>query len=199
MKTIKSINYKILSVLALAVLSLSSCLKDSRYIDFAGSPPLLEFPLASYNSNETLLVGPSNTVRTTDFIPVVASAGTYNLPVTVNLASPAVLTVPVTFTVTVDQSVFTAPATSTTAPKQVIPAAETTPITTYFPLPAADYTITGASGTIPAGQRTAVVNVAINGTAIGNSIKNYALRLVISSGSVQLSNWNFITYNFQLQ
>jgi len=187
--------------MALAVLSLSSCLKDPRFIDFAGSPPLLEIPLASFGSNQAILVGPSSAVRTTNDISVVASAGTYNLPLTINLASPAVLTVPVTFTVSVDanSAVLFPAAPSTAAATRVTPALETTVIPSYAALPAADYTITNASGTIPAGQRTAVVNIALNGTAIGNSIKNYALRLVITSGSVQLSNYNYITYLFQLQ
>jgi hypothetical protein len=131
--------------------------------------------------------------------------GTYTLPVTVNLASANVLSVPTTFTISIDNSLLTAPAatgytTSFTAKnQQVIPATTTSAITAYFPLPAADYTTTGLSGTIPAGQRTAIAYITFNPALIGTTIKNYALRLVITSGSQQVSNYNITTLLVQAQ
>jgi len=184
MKTIKFKNYKVLSVLVLAVLSLSSCLKDPRYINFAGSPPLIEFPLAANNVNKAQVVTWS----------ISGAGATYNLPITINLASPAVLTVPTTFTISIDNgTIISDPTTSTAKTSAVTPATTTTPIPTYFLLPAADYTASGLSGTIPAGQRTATMNIAFNGSLIGTTIKNYALRLTITSGSQQISNWNITT------
>jgi hypothetical protein len=197
MKTIKFMNLRVWSIMALAMMSLSSCLKDPRYINYADSPPLIEFPLAAYNSNQTQLVAITAAMTTN---------GTYTLPVTVNLASANVLTTATTFTVTIDNSLLTAPTaipyntTTFTAKNQlVIPAAATTPIPTYFPLPAADYTATGLSGVIPAGQRTAVVNLTFNPALIGTVNKNYALRLVITSGNQQVSNWNITTLLVQAQ
>jgi hypothetical protein len=193
MKTMKTIKLSVLGFLAFTVLSLSSCLKDPRFIDYGSSPPMVDFPLASYNSNKTVILGPAGVYA------VVASAGDYTLPVTVNLASPNLLSEPVTFTVAVDNSTLTALAASTTKASAVTPATVTTPIPSYFPLPAADYALTGASGTIPAGQRTAIVNVTLHGALIGNTIKNYGLRLVITTASVQISSWNVQTYLLQLQ
>jgi len=191
-------NFRVLTVLLLAVTSLSSCLKDPRAINFAGSPPLVEFPLQAFQANKAIIIG-----STANTIPIVASAGTYNLPVTVNLASPDVLTTPVTFTVSIDNSVFgtTTPAAVPTSAKTsaVTPASASTPLTTYVALPAADFTASGLTGTIPAGQRTATINIALNGPLIGNSIKNYCLHLVITQASVQISNYNFINYLVQLQ
>ena len=187
-------NLRVLAVLLLAATSLSSCLKDPRFINFASSPPLVEFPLQAFQANKVIVIGAA-----TNSIPIVASAGTYNLPVTVNLASANVLTVPVTFTVTIDNSVLTAPAAVTTKTSTVTPTSAGQLLTTYYPLPAADYTATGLTGTIPAGQRTATFNIALNGPAIGNTVKNYCLHFVITQASQQISNYNFINYLVQLQ
>jgi hypothetical protein len=195
MKTTKFINLKVLSILALVIVSFSSCLKDPRYIDYSSSPPLVEFPLAAFNVNKTIVIGPAP-------YAVSASLASFDIPVTVNLASPELLKEAVTFTVAVDNSTLTG-APSTTKAAAATPSPNTANITTYAPLPAADYTFTGYSGTIPAGQRTATFNVTIKPSLIGSSvpatsIKNYALRLVIKSSSVQISNFNVQTYLFQL-
>lgn len=191
------INFKVLSVVALAVLSLSSCLKDPRFINFADSPPLVEFPLAAYNSNKTTVVGATSPYVISVATQATTNAGIFNLPVTVNLASANVLTTATTFTVVVDNSTLMAAAPSATKPSAVTPSPLTANIATYYPLPAADYTITGLSGTIPAGQRTATINVAINTTLVGSTFKNYALRLVITSASQQISSYYVQLYNFQ--
>jgi hypothetical protein len=197
MKTMKFINLRVLPVLVLAILSLSSCLKDPRYIDYSASPPLIEFPLAAYNNNQTQLVAITAAMTSTN--------GTYTLPVTVNLASAKVLSVPTTFTISIDNSLLTSQAatgytTTFTAKNQVVtPATTTTPIPAYFPLPAADYTTSGFSGTIPAGARTAIAYLTFNPSLIGTTIKNYALRLVITSGSQQISNYNITTLLVQAQ
>lgn len=186
MKTTKITKIKVLSILVLVVLSFSSCLKDPRFIDYGSSPALLEFPLASFNANRTILIGPAGPYG------ISASAGTFTIPVTVNVTGTNPPTTATTFTVTVDNSTLTASGTGTSNVTQVTPATLTTPIPQYFPLPAADYTITGGtgsplsySGTVPAGQRTATFNIVLSGTAIGSTVKNYALRLAITSASVQ--------------
>lgn len=101
------------------------------------------------------------------------------LPVVVNLASPAPFDHDLTVTLAVDNTGLSS---------------------TYIPLPTSAYTVSSLSGVIPANARTATINFMINPAAVGTTVKNYALRVVIKDGSgVQISNYNTLVYNIQAQ
>lgn len=106
-------------------------------------------------------------------------SGTQTLSVVVNLASVNPLNTDLNVTLAVDNTGLSS---------------------SYQPLPTGTYTVNSLVTTIPAGQRQAIVNFQIDPVAVGKTVKNYALRVVIKDGSgVQISNYNTLVYNIQAQ
>jgi len=201
MKTTKFLNIRVLSVAVLAIMSLSSCLKDPRYVDFSSSPALIEFPWAGYNTYATtrisIFTSATGHTKTTD------ASNKYTFQVAVNLAYATTMSRDIHVTVGVDNSLFTAAAPSTASTSLVAPPNTTTPFPTYYPLPAAAYSLSATTVTIPAGQHLGYFNCTIDANQIPNSnlaltggaYRNYAIRFVLKDGDgVQLSNYNAVVY-----
>jgi hypothetical protein len=170
MKTRKLTKFTALTALVLAVTSLSSCLKDSRFVNYAGVTPFVELPLAAANG-----------AFTAEAFTIVATPIT--LPLAVNYAAPKPRTSPLTVTLKVDQAALDA---YNSANK-----------TSYTILPAADYSIASLTVTIPAGQNTAIVAISIN---ISKVDPNGSFILPISiadGGGVAISTSSTILYNVQ--
>ncbi len=163
----------LLTVLAsLAVLSLSSCLKDPRYYTFANVQPLVELPLGAANGLGNL---------TPEALPITSTPQTIQL--VVNLASPAPLNKPVTVTLAVQQS--------------AVDAYNTANSTSFTLLPSADYSVPSLTVTIPAGKREVIVPISINTSLVDPSGLFILPFTIVSGGGVQVSNYNSILYQVQ--
>ena len=163
----------ILTVLAsLAVLSLSSCLKDPRYYTFANVQPLVELPLGAYNGLGNL---------TPEALPITTTPQTIQL--VVNIASPAPLNKAVTVTLAIQQS--------------AVDAYNTANSTSYTLLPAADYSVPSLSVTIPAGKREAILPISVNTSLVDPSGQFILPFTIVDGGGVQISNYNSILYSVQ--
>ena len=162
------IKLTVVSIAAMA--SLSSCLKDSsHYTDFGGVAPLVELPLAEIGDEAG--IGGEYQAPTYD----IAKGATDTLLVYVNLASPA----PLKTNLTVNLSL-----TNLTAFNAFAAANGLTGV--LLPLPAADYTVVGATGLNPVidgGARLAYIRVAINVALIGANNDNYVLPVTITGDS----------------
>ncbi|RYE22882.1 MAG: DUF1735 domain-containing protein [Sphingobacteriaceae bacterium] len=158
-----------LSLISMALLN--SCLKDSRYIDFAGSKPLVELPAATGVAGTGLFQTASFAISTTPT----------PLNVLVNVAAPKPLSNDLTVRLSVDQAALTAYNKANG--------------TSYTLLPAADYNST-LMVTIPANQNSANLIVNINSNLIDPSNTNYVLPLTITDASgQQISNYKTLLYN----
>ena len=163
----------LLTVLAsLAVLSLSSCLKDPRYYTFANVQPLVELPLGAANGLGNL---------TPEALPITSTPQVIQL--VVNLASPAPLDKAVTVTLAVQQS--------------AVDAYNTANGTSYTLLPTADYSVPSLSVTIPAGKREVILPISINTSQVDPSGLFILPFTIVSGGGVQISNYNSILYQVQ--
>lgn len=173
MKNRYYITYALLS-LTVAML-FSSCLKDdSRYVDFAGSKPLVELPAATGVAGTGKFQANSYAITTTPTA----------LNVLVNVAAPKPLTSALNVKLSVDQAALTAYNTANS--------------TNYSLLPAADYTST-LSTTIPANQNSANVVINLNTSLIDPS-QSYVLPLTITDGGgQQISNYKTLLYNIQVK
>ena len=168
----KKITYFITITLSAAVLSLSSCLKDSRYVDFSAVGTLVELPLAAYNG-----VG----VLTPAALPISATPQT--ISVVVNVASPKPLSTALTVKLAVDASALTAYNTANG--------------TSFVMLPTADYSIPSLTVTIPANQRTATLNIQVN-TSLVDPAGQFLLPIsIVDGGGQKISNYSTILYNVQ--
>jgi hypothetical protein len=120
-------------LLSSAVLSLSSCLKDSRLIDFTKATPVVEFNYGGLSN-----FGKDAITESTD---------TVVRQIAVSVTSAAVPTTATTITFAVDNSIITSYSAAN-------------PGVTYLPFPAGTYSAP-TTVTIPAGQRVAVINVTL--------------------------------------
>lgn len=156
--------------LSLTVMSLlSSCLKDSRYVDYSGVGTLIELPLAEPQPYE--YNGPGGVFQSPLFS---ISSASDTLTVAVNVASPKPLGSALSVTLSV---------TDLTA----LNAYNSDNSTTLKPLPSTDYTILGGlTVTIPANQRLGYAKFIINSKAIGIADSAaYVLPVTIVSASGQ--------------
>ncbi|WP_259069147.1 DUF1735 domain-containing protein [Mucilaginibacter sp. X4EP1] len=150
-----------------AMALLSSCLKDSRYVDYSKVGTLIELPLAEVG-DQAGIGGQFQTVTYS-----LAKGGTDTLTVAVNVASPKPLTTSLSVTLS---------ATDLTT----LNAYNTANSTALLPLPAADYTVIGSLVvTVPANQRLAYAKILINAAAIGVDPGTYVLPITIESASGQ--------------
>jgi hypothetical protein len=162
-------------------LMFGSCLKDDKYVDFAGVGTTIELPLAAY-SPSTIGTG----VYKLQLQSYIASTTPADLPVVVNVASPKPLTTDLVVTLGVDAAAF---ATYNTAAGNK-----------YVLLPAAAYTLTDPKTTIPANTRLGTVTFKINTSVVDKTVKNYVLPVSITDASgQQISNYKTIFYNIQVK
>lgn len=161
-------------LLFVVVAMFSSCLKDdSRYVNFAGSKPLIEFPAATGVAGTGIFQSVGLDIKSTP-VPV---------NILVNVAAPNPLNTSLTVKVSLDQTALT---TYNTANG-----------TNYILLPAADYAST-FSVTIPANQNSANLVVNVSSNLIDPSITTYVLPLTITDGGgQQISNYKTVLYNIQ--
>lgn len=163
-------------LLSAGALSLSSCLKDSRFVDFTKVGTIVEFPKGG-------LVNFSGDAVTA--APDTDANGTITQQFAVNIASPTVPTTATTVTLGVDDpAIVTAYNNSNSA-------------VFYLPMPSNAYSITQTTATIPAGQRTATFTVKFYKKLLDPS-KSYMLPIAIkSAGSYNISgNMNIHYYHF---
>lgn len=158
-------------LLSAAVLSLSSCLKDSRYVDFSKVGTVVDFPLGG-----AVNFGADAITESPD------STGTIVRQFAVNVASPTAPTTATTITMAVDNTI-------------IDPYNTANPAVTYLPMPAGSYSFTATSASIPAGQRYATVSVTFHKNLLDPS-KSYMLpiKIVSTTGGYKISGNQGIHY-----
>lgn len=166
-----------LSILLLLAggLSLSSCLKDNRFVDFSKVGTIVEFPLGGkvFFGADAITEAPG-----TD------PAGTIVRKFSVNVASPSVPTATSNITLAVDMSLVTS---YNALGGPVV----------YDPMPSDAYKLYVTTVTIPGGQRTYIDSVAFYKNKLDPS-KSYMLPIKIASaGGLNIStNMGVHYYHF---
>lgn len=160
-------------VVLLVMVSLSSCLKNSKYnIDFSTVAPSVDLPLAAANGNGV--------------VPFTFQAGSNTFPVYTDLASPAVLSTSTSVTLIVDSAYLN----SYNAANG----------TSYTLLPDSDYSVTSLSLTIPAGKRLDSALVTFNiGKVDTSSAISYVLPFSISTASQPIEQWSHLLIGVTVQ
>lgn len=184
-----------ISAVALSI-SLSSCLKDPRYVDFAKVGTLVELPLAAFNGNNTLVA---------EALPIQDAAQIF--PVVINVAAPKPLSSPLKVTLKLDVdslarynqklvAQFTADSlayendTTGTVPKNG-------PLVQYGLPPADAFNIPNLSVTVPANQHTVNLPVTVITSKLSLT-SHYIIPLTIVDASGQkISNYRSLLYNVQ--
>ena len=149
----KTIYFITTLLLSAAVLGLSSCLKDSRNVDFGNSVSLVEFNLGGLS-----YFGPDAITNTNDLDTVQFA---------VSVASKTVPTTATTITLAVDNTIITS-------------YVKANPAVNYLPFPDGSYKLSTTSVTIPAGQRAAIVTLVVDRTKIDATL-SYMLPVKIAS------------------
>jgi hypothetical protein len=164
-------------LLSAAALSLSSCLKDSRFVDFSKVAATVEFPYGGQ-----AFFGKAAVTATPD----TDAKGTIALQFAVNISSVNVPTTATTVTFSADD------------PALVQAYNNLGGAVVYTAMPANAYVFTQTSVTIPGGQRSAVLNVTFYKNLLDPS-KSYMLPIAIkSAGGINISGnqgimyWHFI-------
>jgi hypothetical protein len=168
-------------LLSAGALTLSSCLKDSRFVDFTKVGTIVEF------SKGGLVFFGSDAVTAA---PDTDAKGTITQQFAVNVASPTAPTTATTITFTADdQSIIDAYNKSNSA-------------VAYLAMPSNAYSFTQTSVTIPAGQRTAILTVKFYKALLDPS-KSYMLPIAIKtagglniSGNMGIHYYHFIGNDF---
>jgi hypothetical protein len=189
MKTKIYIKTAIFTLMGGLVLLSSSCLKDSRYVNYFADAPLAEFPLAEVNAYQP---GGSDGAYQSINYPTTNTNDT--ITVAVKVAAPRALTSATTFTisttdVTALNSYNTANAGGTFVP--------------LLALPASDFTVIGGlQVTVPANITEVYFKVVVNGAFVAANPKGtYVLPLTIeNAGSVQIAiPEKYLLYNLFAQ
>jgi len=167
-----------LSILLLLVcgLTFSSCLKDSRFVDFSKVGTIVELPFSgnTYFGSDAVTATPDTT-----------ALGVITQQFAVNIASPTAPTTATTITFSVDDPAIV---TTYNASNSAV---------SYLPMPSNAYSFTQTSVTIPAGQRTAILTVKFYKNLLDPS-KSYMLPIAIkSAGGLNIStNLGIHYYHF---
>jgi hypothetical protein len=169
----KKITYSITTILLItAALSLSSCLKDSKwYVDVSQGRPLVELPLEARNLTGNLVP---------EALPI--STTPQVIQVAVNLAYASTLSTAVNVTLGLDTAAVTA--------YNHANGLDTGGNTPYTLLPPADYSIPSYHVTIPAGQHLVYMNININTSLVDPSGQFILPIKIINGGGQQISNYN---------
>lgn len=154
---------KILVVLFLAAVTLSSCLKDKPNTDFSSIGTVVELPYAGlqYFGNDAI----------TDAGPTITKS------FGVNIASKDPLSTATNYTVAVDYTLMTAYNAANSA-------------VVYEQMPTGSYTISKTSGTIAAGKRLDSITVTFDKSLLDPS-KSYMLPIKLASASNGILSGNF--------
>ncbi|MBV8388544.1 MAG: DUF1735 domain-containing protein [Mucilaginibacter sp.] len=161
-----------------AVLLLSSCLKDPRYVDFSKGGTVVDFPLGglAHFGDDAITEAPDST-------------GTIVRQFAVNVASPNPTTSATTLTLAVDTTIVAAYNASQTA-------------INYLVMPAAAYSFTTTTITIPGGKLSAATSVTFHKNLLDPS-KSYMLPIRITSttagkisGNMNIHYYHFIGNDF---
>jgi hypothetical protein len=167
----KKIYFITTALAALSVLSLSSCLKDPRYVNFGQGGTVVNFPKGGLpNFAADAITDASDTVVK---------------QFAVELASPTVPTSPTDVTIAVDNSIIAAYGATNTA-------------VSYLPMPDGSYTLSATKVTIPAGQRSGVITVTFYRSKIDPTL-SYMLPIKIASttgGGTISGNFGIHYYHF---
>jgi hypothetical protein len=158
-------------LLSAAALSLSSCLKDSRFVDFSKVGTIVEIPFGGQVYFAKSAVTDAGDTIVKQFA--------------VNIASPTVPTAATTVTLSVnDPAIITKYNSANSA-------------VFYEPMPAGSFVYTQTSVTIPGGQRSAALTVTFYKDKLDPS-KSYMLPIAIkSAGGLNISgNMSIIYYHF---
>jgi hypothetical protein len=160
-------------LLSAAALSLSSCLKDNRYVDFSKAGNLVDFPLGgkAYYGADAITEAPDTDAN-----------GTIVRQFAVNVATANVPTTATTITLAVDNSII-----------DTYNAAN--PSVTFLPMPADAFVFTQTTATIPAGKQYANVSVTFYKNKLDPS-KSYMLpiKIVSTTGGYKISGSQNIHY-----
>lgn len=161
---------KILFILTLAAMSLSSCLKDTPNTNFTGIGPVLELPYAGlqYFGRDAVTSG----------------ADTIVLKFGINMASVQPLSTATNYTLVVDPALTAAYNAKNSA-------------VAFTTLPAGTYTISKLSGTIPAGKRLDSVTVTIYKNKLDPSM-SYLLPIKLASTSNGIVSGNFNAHYYHI-
>ncbi len=165
--------------LAVCALGLSSCLKENEdtYTDFTKVGTTVELPLAALNQETNVKVVTK---------AYTASATPTDLPIVVNIASPKPLSNNLTVTLGVNAN-------------NALAALNTATGGGYVLLPTAGYSASSLSVTIPAGERTATLNIKINTAAIDKTQTKYVLPISITdAGGEKISLYSTVSYNIRV-
>jgi hypothetical protein len=165
-------------LLSAAVLSLSSCLKDPRYVDFSKVGTLVELPLAAANGLGNL---------TPEALPILATP--QPIQVVVNVASPSALSSALTVTLAVDQAALTA--------YNHANGLDTGTNVPYVLPPDGSYTISSLKVTIPAGQRSASLNIQVTTTLLDPAGLYIIPISIVDASGQKISNYKTILLNVQ--
>ena len=165
----KKINLITTILLSAAALCVSSCLKDSRFVDFSKVGTLVEFPLGGVsNFAADAITEPTDTI-TRQFAVIVASPTVPKTATTVTLSIN-------------DPAVVTAYNASQSA-------------VSYLPMPTNAFVFSTTTVTIPAGQRTVTLSVTFYRHALDPSL-SYLLPIKIISGTGATVPVNLSTHYF---
>jgi Domain of unknown function (DUF1735) len=159
-------------LLTAAVLSLSSCLKDSRYVDFSKVGTIVEMPLSGQAFfGPDAITDPGDTI-TRQFV--------------INVASPTVPTAATTVTLSIND------------PAIVTAYDNNNPAVFYLPMPAGSFVFSTTSVTIPGGQRVSPVLTVTFYKNLLDPSKSYMLPIKITgAGGLNVSsNQNTHYYHF---
>lgn len=164
--------YFITTILAAtAALSLSSCLKDPRYVNLAQTSPIVNFPLGGLNNfSRDAVTDPGDTIVK---------------QFSIDVASATVPTSPTTVTLAVDNTIITAYNATESA-------------VNYLPMPSGSFVFNSTTVTIPAGQRVAIVSVTFYKNQLDPS-QSYMFPIKIVSGSggaIVSGNFGIHYYHF---
>lgn len=164
----KKINLLSTILLSTAALSLSSCLKDSRYVDFSKVGTIVEFSLggkANFGSDA-----------------VTESTDTVIRQFAINVASPSAPTTATKVTLSVNDPAIT----------NAITAAD--PSVSYIPFPAGSFAVSSTSVTIPAGQRVAILSVTFYKNKLDPSLSYMLPVAITNAGGLTISGNKGIHY-----
>ncbi|CAN5367569.1 hypothetical protein BH09BAC6_BH09BAC6_03730 [soil metagenome] len=164
----KRINLLSTILLSVTVLSLSSCLKDSRYVDFSKSAAIVEFPLGGKSN-----YGPDAITQPNDTI-------TKQIAVNVASTTPPTTATKVTLSVN-DPAIINA-----------YKAAD--PSVDYLPFPADAFALSATSITIPAGQRVGIVTLTIYKNKLDPSLSYMLPVAITNAGGLTISGSKSVHY-----